>query len=533
MSAEMPDFLKSGEPARLLPAVADTSREVRAASITMAVLSAVPGFRAAMLSTIGQRVGSRAKLDCFTEIVFANEPPEIKCRPDGLLVLDGGKARRWSCLIEAKIGSALLEPEQVMRYAALAKLNGIDAIVTISNQFVATPTHSPLRLSKSAVKGVDVFHWSWMFILTQAHLVLKDEDVETPAERFILQEFARNLEHPSTGTSRFEQMNPEWKDVVSKAQSGAVLSRNDPAVEMSVACWHQEIRDLSLMLSRQLRTLVRISLQKSHREDYELRLKDDCDILIREHKLISTLDIPDAAAPMVISADLLRRSIVVSMSIMAPKDKQRASARVNWLLRQLVKSTAPGVQIRASWPGRTPATQASIEALRSNPEILEAENKSLAPVSFDVMLVVDIAGKFAGRKTFIEQMENVVPLFYKDIGEHLRAYVPPPPKITKDSASSAEHEDVEREAAKPVIEQSAAPKTESEDAGTKAPEKDEQHKPEPVPVYFYVNAAGEQQGPCSASEICSLKVEGQISSESFVFRSGDEEWKPFPQHFPE
>jgi hypothetical protein len=539
MPTDLPDFLKSGEPARLLPVVADSSKEVRAASIALAVLSSVPDYCAAMLATIGQRVGSRARLDCYTEVVFVNEPPELKCRPDGLLVLEGGKGRRWSCLVEAKIGSAPLEGAQVERYAALAKLNGIDAILTISNQFVATPTHSPLRMSKSSLKGVELFHWSWMFLLTQAQLVLNDEDVETPAEEFILREFARNLEHPSTGTTRFEQMNPEWKDLVSKAQSGAVLNRNDTAVEMSVASWHQEMRDLSLSLSRQLRTLVTISLPKPHREDYEQRLKDDCDTLIREHKLSSTLDIPDAAAPLDITADLLRRSVVVSMSLVAPKDKQRASARINWLLRQVSKSAAPGVQIRASWPGRAPATQAALEALRENPEILEADNKTLAPLSFEVMLVADLAGKFAGRKTFIEQVEEVVPLFYKDIGEHLRAYVPPPPRITKDPSGKQDEDPADEQPQdKQVVETAAASlvseaKVEQLSAANDRADKHEHRKAEAALVFYYVDASGEQQGPCAASDLRALRAEGKLCDESFVFRAGEEEWRTFAQHFPE
>jgi hypothetical protein len=522
MPADLPSFLKSGERARLLPVAADSSKEVRAASIALAVLSAVPDFRAAMLSTIGQRAGSRAKLDCYTEVVFASEPPDMKCRPDGLLVLEGGKGRSWSCLVEVKIGSAMLDAAQVERYAALAKLNGIDAVLTISNQFVATPTHSPLRLSKSALKGVDLFHWSWMFLLTQALLVLNDETVETPAEEFILREFARHVEHPATGASRFEQMNAEWKDLVSKVQSGAVLARTDPAVEMSVGSWHQAMRDLSLMLSRQLRTLVTISLTKPHREDYDTRLKDDSDTLLRDHKLTCTFDVPDAAAPMDITADLLRRSFVVSMSLAAPKDKQRASARINWLLKQLTKSQASGVQIRANWPGRAAPTQASLEALRANPECLEAENKSLAPYSFDVLLVADLAGKFAGRRTFIEHLEEVVPLFYKDVGEHLRAYVPPPPKL-KDAKSADKDEEPSDEVAaadKSVAqaEKASGPQpTADSGAGTK----------EQGDTFFYLDAAGEQHGPCLTADLKKLHAAGTVTDASYVYRVGDEEWKTY------
>jgi hypothetical protein len=276
---------------------------------------------------------------------------------------------------------------------------------------------------------------------------------------------------------------------------------------------------LSLMLSRQLRTLVTISLPKSHREDQEARLKDDSDALIREHKLTCTLDVPDAAAPLDITADLLRRSVVVSMSLTAPKDKQRASARINWLLKQLAKSQAPGVQIRANWPGRAAATQASLDILRQNPESLEADNKSLAPYSFDVLLVADLAGKFAGRRTFIEQLEEVVPLFYKDVGEHLRAYVPPPPKLKEAKSESAEAE-AAGAGATPSSE-AKQPDT-SEDAGTK----------EQGDSFFYLDAGGEQHGPCLAADLKKLHAAGTLTTDTYVYKVGDEDWKTYAAAFP-
>ena len=536
MSLEIVNLLKSGAPARLMPVAADSSREVRAASVLMAVLSAVPDFRASMLTSIGQRSGSRARLRCFTEVVFTAEPPEMKCRPDGLLVFDGGRGKSWTCLVEAKIGSADLEEGQVERYAALAKLNGIDAILTISNQFVATPTHTPLRLSKTTLKNIEIFHWSWMFVLTQAQLVLHEEAMDVGAEKFILSEFVRNLEHPSTGTTRFDQMNPEWKDLIKKVQSGAVLNRNDQAVEMSVAAWHQEMRDLSLMLSRQLRTLVGQSLPRAQKDDYDRRLRDDCDFLIRNHRLYGKLDIPDAAASLEITADLLRRSLNVSMSLAAPKDKQRASSRINWLLRQLTKSAAQGIQIRATWPGRANATQASLEDVRANPELLESENKSLSPTSFDVILVADLGGKFAGRKTFIEQLEEIVPLFYKDVGERLRVYVAAPPRISKDpAAKNAERatSTVVSSEEKPadlkpdptsVLQEGTADKALPDSLQTDAAQGAIGASESPSSSFYYIDLQGEQHGPCSYHTLSNLKVSGQLVDTSYVFRVGDSEW---------
>lgn len=113
---DRPTFLSSGEQARLIPVGADTAKEARAVSILLATLTSVPPFARAMLQTLGQRVGTRARLDCFTEVVFNGNGGEVKTRPDGLIVVDGGRGRQWHCLVEAKIGRAELDEEQLTRY---------------------------------------------------------------------------------------------------------------------------------------------------------------------------------------------------------------------------------------------------------------------------------------------------------------------------------------------------------------------------------------------------------------------------------
>jgi len=152
----LPEMLSCGEKARLIPVVADTSREVRAVSIILSAMASVPSLARVLLESVEQRYGARANLDCFTEVGFQKCPEVKKSRPDGFILLDGGRGRKWGCLVEAKIGRAELEPEQIIQYAHLAKMNDLDAILTISNQFSALPSHHPLRLSKSALKGVDV-----------------------------------------------------------------------------------------------------------------------------------------------------------------------------------------------------------------------------------------------------------------------------------------------------------------------------------------------------------------------------------------
>src|SRR3546814_11526413 len=140
-------------------------------------------------------------------------------RPDGLLVLEGGSGRFWRCHVEAKIGRNELEVEQVERYLAIARAVRLDAVLTISNQFVALPSHSPLSLPKSATKGVELYHWSWMSLLTQAQLLLGNDRVEPAEQRYILAEMERYFSHPAVGVSTFERRHPECKAVHRQAHA--------------------------------------------------------------------------------------------------------------------------------------------------------------------------------------------------------------------------------------------------------------------------------------------------------------------------
>ena len=442
MSQGIPELLKSGERASLIPAVADTSREQRALSILLASLTATHELARTLLGDLGQRVGNRTRINACTEVTFRACPQGVRNRPDGLIEVNTGR-NVWRALVEAKVGNTEIDANQIQDYLAIARENGIDAVLTISNQFVARPTHSPVVLPKKRPKSVELYHWSWMHVLTQAKLLISEGQVESPDQRYLLGEAIRFFDSDKSGISGFDQMNQEWKDLVLKVQSGAVPKRDAPEVENTVAAWHQEQRDIGLILSRSLGRQVRIKLKKAHRDDPAKRLRDDCDQLVKEFRLHCTLEIPDAASDLEVMADLRTRNVTCWMTLDAPDDKKKTSARVNWLLRQLKDTDDPDVMIKARWPSRAADTIAKLSVLREDPTALQTENQKSAPNRLDAMLVRDLAGKFTGRRTFIEHVERVVPEFYQQVGQHLRAWVPPPPKPKKAPVPDSERDDTQ------------------------------------------------------------------------------------------
>ncbi len=423
----LPEILESGERARLFPVIADTSKEGRALSIFLSCLTSVNEFGGSLLSSLGLRLGTRSRVSAFTEVVLKSAG-ESKLRPDALIVVATGR-RQWHALVEAKIGKAELEAEQVEAYARLAKTAGVDAVITISNQFVALPDHHPVVLPKHLTKSIGLFHWSWMYIVTQANLLISAEGVADTDQQYLLKEMLRFFGHPSAGVTSFDQMNAEWRDIIVKVQTGEKLLKSSPEIENTVASWHQEVRDLALIMSRKLQLEVSAKLARRESANPVQRLRNDITRLVQDSALSCALEIPDAASPLNVLADLRSRCVVVSMRLSAPGDRKSSKARINWLLRQLGKSDPAGVFLRAIWPGRAEATQASLADLRNAIDPLESANKSLTPTSFEVLGIKDLGGRFGGRRTFIEEIEEIVPAFYENVGQHLRQWQPPAPKI--------------------------------------------------------------------------------------------------------
>src|SRR3546814_19808876 len=97
-------------------------------------------------------------------------------------------------------------------------------------------------------------------------------DLEPAEQRYILAEMVRYFSHPAVGVSTFDRMNSEWKDVNAQVQAGAKLSKSAPAVENTVAAWHQEGRDTCLLLSRKIGRAVDLQLSQIGRESCRERV---------------------------------------------------------------------------------------------------------------------------------------------------------------------------------------------------------------------------------------------------------------------
>lgn len=437
-AVDKPDFLARGERSRLFPVLADTSKEGRTLSIFLACLENVDEFGRALLVSLGQRPGARTRIETFTEVILKNGA-EKSHRPDGLILTKNG-SRQWSSLVEAKVGNSNLTVEQIQSYIEIAKSNKIDTVVTISNQFAPLPTHHPLHAELGNQRKINILHWSWMFILTQATLLLKNDQIQDHDQRIILTELVRFLMHPSAGVKSFDQMPATWPEAVAKIQSGGQISTSSEEAREIMGAWHQELRDLAFALSRQINTDVAIQISRSHASDPNARLKHSVADFAKSNCLVGSLQIPAAASPVEVSADLAKRTVSATMRLKAPGDKKGTKARVTWLLRQLPKPLGPDIHLRLFWPGRTPFTQYPLSEIAEDPLLATKDRTEQVVLSFEILLVRDLAARFSQRRNFISDLEEAVPYFYDKIGQHLRSWRPQAPKLQDDALESDEQE---------------------------------------------------------------------------------------------
>lgn len=434
---ELSGSLRRGEPARLFPVLSETSKEGRATCVFLSCLANVREYGAALMSSMGQRAGTRARIETYTEISFDGRKDEKILRPDGLIVLTVG-SRRWSALVEAKVGGNDLDGQQVENYIALAQRHSIDAVITISNAFSPSPNSHPLQVKTRANGKVQLFHWSWMYLLTEADLLLSNDGVGDTDQKYILSELTRFLTHKSTGVKGFDAMPKAWGDLASTVRNGGVIVATSADAQKVVGAWHQEVRDLSLILSRQTGVEVTVQLSRALRSDNAMRFKADLNVLCDTHTLSAVLIVPGAAAPLEICCDLRSRTIAISVRLQAPADKKSTKARMNWMLRQLSDTPVDDVFARLHWPGRAPFTQHSLSDLRADVQISEEGKAGMQVGSIEICMVRQLGARFSQSRNFITDLEKIVPDFYRQTVEHLKAWQPPAPRIRENRAEASD-----------------------------------------------------------------------------------------------
>jgi hypothetical protein len=382
----------------------------------------VPAFGRALLDYADAPAG---RIRTYSEVRFKSEIDEKLSIPDGGIVVDRGKTR-WRCLVEVKTGNAPLKPDQISGYLDLARLNDIQAVLTISNQITSSPAESPLQLDPKKTRKAVLRHLSWWHIMTEAIDQHRHRGVTDPDQAWILGELIAYLDNERSGASGFADMGDKWVTVRDGARS-QTLRANDPGAREVAARWEEFVQWLALGLRQDLgRDVTSVSPRKL---DAAARRQAVVRQLADSGRLEAAVKVPGAIAPVDISVDLRTRLVTTSVDIAAPRDG-RSKTRVSWLLRQL-RDSPPTLRVDATFPLVKETTSALLkEALEKPERLLLRTDEKREPRSFKLALARDMGTKRGkGQGSFVGDSKLQVIDFYRLVVQALKPWTSAAPKL--------------------------------------------------------------------------------------------------------
>ncbi|WP_210503915.1 hypothetical protein [Nocardioides xinjiangensis] len=427
---------ESWHEARLIPTSGINGaeeQERRATSALLAVLSAVREFGRGFVRPFGAPAGT---LECFIEVPFVLG--EKRLYPDGLIRVSRG-SKSWTALVEVKTGPNQLAAEQLENYLDIARENGFDAVITISNEIPAVAGQHPTKVDKRKLKKVALHHVSWSQVLAEAVMQKEFRGVADPEQAWILGELIRYLEHRKSGALEFDDMGEAWVGVRDQVAAGTLRTSGKGIAEV-VARFDALLRFASLQLGRQLGTEVVPVLSRKESADPVVRAQTLTQALCGTGELSGAIRIPDTVGRLVVTADLRAGKVTCHVDVDAPREG-RATTRVNWLIRQL--KNAPDATRVEAFVAHARGSQAAelLSKVRENPGSLVLDpTKDLR--SFRLATTSTLGTKRGrGRGSFIDSVLTAVDGFYAEVLGTLRAWSAAPPKLRATTVAPPELDD--------------------------------------------------------------------------------------------
>jgi len=384
-------------------------------------VTAVREFGRAITAPLGAPAGA---VETFIEVPFTVGDKRVY--PDGLIRVSRG-SRSWVCLVEVKTASNQLDATQLESYLDVAREEGFDALLTISNEIPALAGTHPTSVDKRKLRRVAIHHLSWTQVLSEAVMQKVHRGVADPDQAWILGELVRYLEHPRSGALEFEDMGASWVTVRDAVAAGT-LRANDKAAAEVASRWDQLIRYACLRLGRQLGIEVQPTLSRRELAEPTLRAQALVDSLASNGVLDGSLRIPNAVGPVSVSADLRAGRVFASVDIDAPGEG-RPQTRINWLIRQL-KDAPETLRVDCfARHGRGASTSELLRDVRANPAVLISDPKrELRTFRLTASAAMGTKRGHA-RGSFVEAVLGLLDGFYASTVQNIKPWAAAPPRL--------------------------------------------------------------------------------------------------------
>lgn len=435
---------------RLFPSVHITSEreaELRATASLLAMIPAVSEFGRSIVRRAG---GLPGRLSCFTEIPHQLDQGDQKkpedLRPDGLIRSIRGK-KQWVALVEVKVGKTPLDQEQVDKYHRLARQEGYNALITVSNQTALPGDRPPVSLDGRKLRSTPVIHFSWERLLSEAQMLSRKKTVSDPDQKWMLDEWIRYVDDPDSKILEPPELGPAWNDVLKAAKTSG-LAEVVSELEDVVNHWIGYLRKAAFRLRAKLGVEVRPRLTRADKADHRVHVNRLISEAITHNSLSGALKIPDAAGDLTVEVFLNSRTVRYGVEVYAPTEGRQLT-RVRWFARQLrsMHDLPSSLQVTVDWSSRNLISCGLASQLADDASTFLV-NRQGVPIPKDVMprrfLIHWTTSLYRGRgrstAPVLEGVSRGLEDFYRSVVERLMPYVPPAPRLPKSDVETNDAE---------------------------------------------------------------------------------------------
>ena len=409
--------------ARLIPTL-KTGDEGALASIFLTTLKLVKEYRDTLFKELKLSRGSN--IFYFTEVAFPEVDKNSRC--DGLIIIVSKGVIKEAIVFEMKNKNNSVDSIQVEKYINLCKKIGVNKMATISNEFVADSTQSPVNVKSP--KNFSLYHFSWTYLMTKGRLLLfKNENIIKDEDQIeIMREILYYFESPVSGISGYTIMKPGWKKLVEEIKNRVPLKISDPFIEEAIISWYEEEKDMALHLSQKLGVLVKSS---SKGKD---KVKEDTRRIINDQSINGNLSIKNSVSDIKIVVDFEIKSVSMAVKVIPPLDKGTV-ARITWIERQLEACKKKNEEV-FSCIEQNILVEADVKYAKEHLRVKLSEldqliekSKGKEITSFNIVLMSNFGAGFGSTKKFIVLIEKMLLDYYAGIVQYLTNWNRPAPRL--------------------------------------------------------------------------------------------------------
>ena len=424
-----------GREVRLFPSAhisGTREAELRAAASLLAMVRAVSEFGRVFVRAAG---GPAGRITCYTEVAFKlGEPPARTIRPDGIVHAVRGR-KEWSALVEVKVGDNPLDSGQVDAYHRLARDEGFDALITISNQAALPNGLPPVPLDGRRLRKIPVVHLSWERLLAEARMLSNQREIEDTDQHWMLDEWIKYVADEESRIIEPPVLGKYWGPVLQAAKEHKLPAVSGQLTDV-IEHWDAFLRKLALRLRAKMGVEVQRRTSRADVSDPAGRIKRIHAAALDGGVLTGALRVPDAIGDLRLELMLQGKVVRYSVSFRAPGEG-RTKTRLNWLLRELRGEDLPsGLKLRVDWDKRRLYSEAKFDALQEDHTPLlvgpggEPIPGECLPRAFTLSWATGLAkGRGRSGGHVLAGVSAGVERFYRQVIEGLVPYVPRAPRL--------------------------------------------------------------------------------------------------------